>query len=206
MGPVTPLAIDILENAKLPTGDRHVAKLVMDIGDVLSDEGWKSLVLSDTDSRDLWDKTRADMLRLVDAIDRVKEVILNYRGSEVIGDAMYLPDDAHHRLWLLRAAALKAAEFAAEQSKVFEEALGEEWTRKEHLKYRVFMLLRDLYIELGGSKKIGVGGPLYRFVKGVVAVAGIGVEMPGEKVFQTTMMRAIKRPRIKRTSSFTRMP
>jgi hypothetical protein len=138
--------------------------------------------------------------------------MLKYRHSEFARDPqtgpfLYLRDDAHRALWEMRDAARKHAQLALKESKLFDQARREGRDGNEHLDTRMFLLLRDLYMELGGPEEIGEG-PLYRFVEGVIAGVKMDlmIRMPDKKVFQTTMTRAIKRPRRNRPSPFRRMP
>jgi hypothetical protein len=57
----------------------------------------------------------------------------------------------------------------------------------------LFLRLRDLYMELGGSKAIGSKGPLYRFVSACVDVIGGGISVPKPESFRILVMKAIKR-------------
>jgi hypothetical protein len=207
-----PVAISILEKAGLPTSDRHVTKLMRDLEILDLEEDWQSLVWRSIEIRNLWDETRADLLGLANAIDCVGELMLKYRHSEFARDPqtgpfLYLRDDAHRALWEMRDAARKHAQLALKESKLFDQARREGRDGNEHLDTRMFLLLRDLYMELGGPEEIGEG-PLYRFVEGVIAgiKMDLMIRMPDKKVFRTTMTRAIKRPRRNRPSPFRRIP
>ena len=199
-------AIGILERARLPTSDLHVTKLLSDI-DTLADYGWKYLTQKPVDHRDYWEQVSGNLLSLATAINRTLDLTVHrYRWGPFGAELPGLSSEARSELWQLHEVAHRLAEEAAAHSKLFEEAHRERWEGNEQSRTRIFMLIRQLYMELGGSEKIGDGGPLYRFVAGVVAAAEIDLKMPDEKTFQVTMTRAIKRPGYKRPSPFFRMP
>jgi hypothetical protein len=57
----------------------------------------------------------------------------------------------------------------------------------------LFISLRELYKELGGSNRIGSNGPLYRFVSACVDAMGTGISVPEPESFRILMMKAQRR-------------
>jgi hypothetical protein len=67
--------------------------------------------------------------------------------------------------------------------------------REENPQTRLFLRLRELYMEFGGSSEIGSGGPLYRFVSACVDVIGGDISVPSKESFRLLMVKALKRRR-----------
>ena len=66
--------------------------------------------------------------------------------------------------------------------------------KKETTKTRLFLDLRDLFVSLGGTRAIGSGGPLYRFISACVGSIE-EISMPEPEPFQILMIQALKRRR-----------
>jgi hypothetical protein len=66
---------------------------------------------------------------------------------------------------------------------------------RETLKTWLFLKLRDLFMNLGGTNSIGSGGPLYRFVTACTKMIDEEISMPKPETFRINMQRALRRPR-----------